>query len=328
MPESITFKKNCNVLITGASGSFGRLLSTELSKDMKVLGVDSRPMNAKMENVEHINLDLRHKSIFQKIRKRSIDAIVHIGVIRNPLKHKEGGKAYYYNVETTTRLLELAEQKKVKKFIFLSSANLYGPSTTSSGFLTEDAPLHAADKNPTLRDLVALDMMVQSFFWKVPHIETVIFRPVHVVGHMLNNAPTRYFRLPVLPTMLGYDPMIQAIHAQDLVIAIKHAILKDVRGIFNLTCGEQAPLSRLIQKLGGRAVPIPGFALKRFVNSLFYVNATHFPVYELEHLKFSCLVDDSRASSALGFCPSYSLAQIIDDLKAHCSPLGYRLATS
>src|SRR3989338_2118356 len=233
------------VLVTGISGAMGQLIAHQLEDSFEVMGVDKRPFPKKPNSVELLPLDLRRKSAFLALKKKAPQAIIHMGVIRNPLNHKEGSDAYHFNLETTTQLLNLAEQLQVRKFVFLSSANLYGPSARSSGFLQEDAALHGADRSPEIRDLVALDMMIQSFFWKMPQIETVILRPVHIIGADLNNAPSRYFRLKNIPTLLGYDPMIQLVHAADVVHAMELALKHNTKGIFNITGESQAPLSRI-----------------------------------------------------------------------------------
>ena len=99
-------------------------------------------------------------------------------------------------------------------------------------------------------------MLAQSFFWKRPETETVILRPVHILG-TVRNAPSNYLRLPVVPTLLGFDPMVQVIHEEDTVRALELALRPGVRGIFNLAGPAPAPLSRIIGVLGRAALPIP-----------------------------------------------------------------------
>jgi nucleoside-diphosphate-sugar epimerase len=110
-------------------------------------------------------------------------------------------------------------QYRVPKVVVLSSANVYGPRPDNAQFLTEEAPLLAAQAFPEMRDLVEIDHMASSFFWKARDIETVILRPVHILGSV-HNAPSNYLRLPVIPTLLGFDPMVQVIHELDVAEAI------------------------------------------------------------------------------------------------------------
>lgn len=303
-----------SVLITGISGSLGQLLAHRLAHSFQVIGTDTRPFKNKPKNIKHLEIDLRKNSALAQLKKAQPDHIVHLGVIRNPQKHKVDGTAYYYNIEVTSQLLRLAEQLNIKKFIYLSTANLYGPSSTSSGFLTEDAPLHGADRSPEVRDLVALDMMIQSFFWKHPSTETVILRPVHMVGKHLHNAPSSYLRTPHVPTLLGYDPLLQLVHESDVINALVLSLQNSVRGIFNIIGKSQAPLSRLLERRGAYSYPVPELVLKPLMRRLFRYSLSSYPPGEMDHLKFTCLVDGTRAKNQLAYVPQISLGAALDSI--------------
>jgi UDP-glucose 4-epimerase len=306
------------VVITGNAGSLGRALVLELLKNPKLdlIGVDRRPLENIPEGLTHLPLDLRRKSAFESIKKLAPQSIIHLGVIRNPQLHRmRRANTYYFNLESTAQLLRLAEKLSIRKFVFLSTANLYGPSAQSQGLLNEDRPLHGADKSPEFRDLVTIDMMVQSFFWKKPQTQTIILRPCHIVGPGLRNAPTRYFSLDRIPTILGFDPMIQLVHLSDLLRAISLSLRSDVRGIFNIAGKDAAPLSRIIRALERPSLPLPERLLKALAAGSFFSRRSPFPANELDHLKYSCLIDDSRARHDLAFAPKKGLLSIIKELK-------------
>lgn len=315
MTQTQKSKRPEQVLVTGIGGALGSLVAHKLAKRFHVIGVDRRPQAAHNQNMEYHELDLRRKSAFVLLKKKPLDAIIHIGVIRNPLKHTSNASAYYFNLEITSQLLKLAEQLNVRKFIFLSTANLYGPSHATSGFLDEDAALHGADRSPELRDLVALDMMIQSFFWKQPQIETVILRPAHIVGPHLNNAPTRYLKLDHVPTLMGHDPMLQLIHEDDLASAMLLALTSSARGIFNLCGNTAAPLSRVLRTMGKTHTPIPEILFRGALNLAFMARMSTFPPGELDHLKYPCLINDARARRELLFKPKHSLKSTLLELR-------------
>jgi len=85
--------------------------------------------------------------------------------------------------------------------------------------IAEDAPLLAAQRFPQMRDLVEIDHLVSTFLWRAQNVETVILRPVHIVGPV-HNAPSNYLRIQRPPVLLGFDPMVQLIHYQDIADAI------------------------------------------------------------------------------------------------------------
>jgi UDP-glucose 4-epimerase len=311
LPPNLRKAPRERVVVTGAAGGLGRLVCRRLHRAFDVVGVDSRPFPDRPKDVEHHEADLRRKQTTQVLKKKRPEHIVQLGV----LQPRGGGPGTStFHIETMNALLRFVEQVKARKLIFLSSAMLYGASSTSAGFLTEESPLLGAGKTPELADLIALDMMVQSFFWKHPETETVILRPVHVVGPHLHNAPSMYLRGKTIPTLMGFDPMVQLIHELDVVEAIQLALRPGVRGIFNLVGGGQAPLSRLIQARGARSLPVPGPLLKAVVERATSWNLTTIPVSHLDHLRYSCLVDGRRAREELGFAARRSISQTLTDL--------------
>lgn len=306
------------VLITGNAGVLGQALTKRLLKDdfLQIIGVDRQKLDPVPDGLMYYSLDLRRKSAIEVLRKIKPRSIIHLGVIRSPhVLSKKRANAYFFNLESTTQLLRLAESLPIRKFVFLSTANLYGPSVNTNGILTEEAPLHGANKSPEFRDLVALDMMMQSFFWKQPQTETIILRPCHIVGPGLRNAPSRYFNLSTIPTILGFDPLIQLLHINDLIDAIILSLKSSVRGIYNLAGNDVAPLSRIIKALDRPSLPLPETIFRAFMATSFFSGQSNFPLGELDHLKYTCLIDDQRARKELGFKPKKKLSTIINQLK-------------
>jgi UDP-glucose 4-epimerase len=298
------------VVVTGAAGGLGRLVCRRLHRSFDVIGVDARPFPDRPKDVEHHEADLRRKQAAQMLKRRRPECIVQLGVVQPA----SGAGSSTFHIETMNALLRLVDQVKARKLIFLSSATLYGASSTSGGFLTEESPLLGAGKTPELSSLISLDMMVQSFFWKHPETETVILRPVHMVGPHLRNPPTMYLRGKTIPTLMGFDPMVQLVHELDVVEAIQLAMQKGVRGIFNIVGGGQAPLSRLIEARGARSLPVPGPLLKAVVERASSWHLLSIPPTHLDHLRYSCLVDGRRAREELGYEAKHSLTQTLADL--------------
>lgn len=319
MRETTKVEKKERVLITGNAGGFGLKLTEHLlnTDEYEVMSVDKRPLLKNFPNLKHFEVDLRRKSALELLRKLKPHSIIHLGVIRNPQRlRKRRENAYFFNLESTAQLINLAQSIKLKKFIYLSTANLYGPSSNTSGLIKEDALLHAASNNAEFRDLVALDMMVQTCFWKLPDTKTIILRPCNIVGSNLNNAPSKYLKLDTIPTLLGYDPMMQLLHVDDLIRGIMCALTTDKRGIFNLAGLDAAPLSRIIALLERPHISLPEKLLRAVVATMFFYKKSSFPLAELDHLKYSCLIDDSRARAELSYAPKHSMFSILQELKS------------
>jgi UDP-glucose 4-epimerase len=301
--------KRERALVTSAAGGVGRLICRRLHRSFDVVAVDTAPFPDRPKDVEHHQVDLRRKAATQLLKKKRADVVVHISGIHGP-----PGRSSTRMVEATVQLLKLVEQTKARKLVLLSSAMLYGPSATSASFLSEEAPLLGAGMVPDLADALSLDMMVQSFFWKRPETETVILRPVHVVGPHLDNLATRYLRATRAPKLLGFDPMIQLVHEDDVVAAVERATVPGVRGVFNVVGQSQAPLSRLLAARGSLSVPVPGLLLKAALERATSWRLSTIDAGELAFLRYSFLVDGQRASDELGFHPRRSLKETLADL--------------
>jgi UDP-glucose 4-epimerase len=302
------------VLITGICGRLGRRLARRLHRERSVIGVDRRDFDGRPKDIAHHKIDIRRKKTQDIFRQERLGAVVHLGIMHDPrvsqLEH------HSWNVVGFQRLLEYVAQYDVPKLIVLSSSNVYGPRPDNPQFLTEDAPLLGGAAFSEIRDLIEVDMLAQSFFWKRPETDTVILRPAHILGSV-RNAPSNYLRLNMIPTLLGFDPMVQVIHQEDVVSAIVQALDPGIRGIYNVAGPPPLPLSRIIELTGRTRLTIPHFLAKGVMQRLWRFRATSFPAEELDHIRYVCMVDDKRARDVIGYSPSYSIEETVravDDL--------------
>jgi UDP-glucose 4-epimerase len=297
------------IVITGIAGNLGQLLAKRLHTGHPIIGIDMRPFEGKPKDIQHFAIDVRKRKAEDIFRHNRIEALVHMGLVHRPSRrgrfHRE------LNVIGTQMLLEYCARYDVRKVVLMSSAYAYGAKAENSNFLTEDAPLQGGQDYPEERALIEWDMHAQSFFWKHPEIETVILRPVHVVGPTVRNAPSNYLRLHNPPMLLGFDPMIQLVHEEDLIQAILLSLQPGKRGVFNIVGPGEVPLSMVHKELKHVPVPLPHFLAKSVLKRLWRWGVVNFPPGELPHLQFQCMVDGTRAREELGFRPRYSLRSTI-----------------
>lgn len=297
------------VVVTGISGNLGRVVAKLLHRTERVAGIDRRPFIGKPKDVEHFQIDLRKKKTEDVFRKLPVKAIVHMGIMHDPRMSAEDH--HNFNVLGTTRVLECAAKYGVKKLVVLSSANVYGPSPDNSNFLSEDAPLMAASRFPSVRDLIEVDMLAHGFFWRQPSVETVVVRPVHIVGPTIKNAPSNYLRLKRPMTLMGFDPMVQLIHMQDVGSALVAALKPGLKGVYNVTGPGEVPLSSCFKELGARPIPVPHPIARGLLSSMFKYRLASYPPEELDHIQFLCMVDGSRWRKETGWTPDSSMRDTI-----------------
>jgi UDP-glucose 4-epimerase len=296
------------IVVTGICGRLGRRLTRVLHREARVIGLDRRPFPDRPSDIEHHEIDLRSKRARDIFRGGEVRALVHLGVMHNPRDSAE--EHHSWNVVAFQHLLEYAERYQVPKVVLLSSANVYGPRPDNPQFLNEEAPLLGAGPFSDIRDLVGLDMCAQSYLWRYANTEAVILRPSHILG-TVRNAPSNYLRLKVVPTLLGFDPMMQVVHQDDVVWALRAALTPGVRGVFNIGGPPPVSLSRALQLLERSAVSVPHGVARAAMDRLFRWRISSFPAPELDFIRYVCMVDDARARGVMGYQPQYGLLQTL-----------------
>lgn len=301
------------VLITGICGRLGRLVTRSLHRTREVVGIDRRPFEGRPKDVVHHRVDIRRKKTRDVLRAGGIDALVHLGIMHDPRESDE--ERHSWNVTGFQHLLDYALKYGVKKVVVLSSANVYGPHPDNPQFLTEDAPLLGAQRFSAIRDLTEVDMLAQNFLWRHPEVETVLLRPCHILGRV-RNAPSNYLRSERPIMALGFNPMVQVIHERDVQQAIELSLEPGRRGIYNLRGPGELPLSRAFEVLGRKPVFWPAGVAQRALNGLFRSGLSSFPAAELDHIRYLCMIDDTRARKELGYRHRHDMKQTLESVLA------------
>jgi UDP-glucose 4-epimerase len=298
-----------SVLVTGIAGNLGRALAKLLHTETQVVGLDRRPFPGRPKDIAHYRLDIRKAKVEEVFRQKRPEALIHLGIVHDPRVPRS--EAHSFNVLGTHKILDLCVRHGVKKVVVLSSANVYGPRPDNSNFLPEETPLMAAERFSEMRDLIELVMYAQSFMWKRPELETVILRPVNIVGANVRNAPSNFLRLESPLTVLGFDPMVQLIHEDDVCRALALALRPGLRGVFNVTGPGEVPLSAALRELGRRPIPVPHPLVRPIVRRLFEARLSGFPPEEVDHIQYLCVVDGSRFAQSAGWAPARSMRETI-----------------
>lgn len=296
------------VLITGVAGRLGRRLLRSIHRERRVLGLGARVPRGLPRDVEHESIEPQRSAARAVFRRPDLGAIVHLGVVHNP--QAERSQAHSNTLVAFQKVMEYAAQFKIPKVVLLSSGNTYGPRADNAQYLNEKAPLLAGGRMSEMHALVELDMFAQSCLWRYPNVEIVILRPANILG-TVRNAPSNYLRLPIVPTLLGFDPMVQTVHQDDVVQAIRLALQPGVRGIYNIAGPAPVSISRAVEILGRKSVGVPYTLARGGLAGLFRLGMSKFPAPELDFIRFVCMVDDSLARTQLGYSPRFGLEETL-----------------
>ena len=300
------------VLIVGIAGGYGRLLARRLLRTRSVVGVDRDPGSTRLPEVPVYPVDTRTRAFEDVFRKERPDAVVHLGFLRDFRADEK--TRYDVNVRGTRKLLDLCASNGVRKLTVLSTGYVYGALPDNPSFMDEEHPLSGSRNYPEIRDLIELDSLATGFMYRHADVRTSVLRPVPALGTFVNSAIGRYLRTnPVLMPM-GFNPMLQFIHEEDLTEALALTVEQGLRGIFNVTGPGEVPAKLAIRESGARVLEVPGFILSRLIQFTYRL-----PPGAMDFMKFACTIDGARFRAETGFEPLFSLKDIFRTLRTQRS---------
>jgi len=301
------------VLITGISGGQGRLLTRRLLESWEVCGADRVAWAGRPRGVEVHVVDLRKKKFEDVIRTELPTAVVHMGFVRH--FRADDALRHEVNVRGTKQLLDHCTHYGVQKLVVLSSGYAYGAFPENPYYMDEEQPLSASRNYPEIRDLVEVDTLATAFIWKYPHIRTSVLRPVNVLGRFVQSMIGEYLRLPRQIALMGFDPMMQFIHEEDISEAIALALEHGLQGVFNVVGPGEVPLHVAIEETGGRRLPLPEPLVRPVLGRLFRWGLWPYPEGAFDYLKYPVTLSGKRFVDATGFRPLFGLEEIFQSVR-------------
>jgi len=182
-----------NILVTGGAGYIGTHTIIELiAKNHTVVVVDNL-VNSSAESLRRVEeitstsipfheFDLRDQAkLTDLFARESFDAVIHFAGLKAVGESVAKPLEYYANnIDSTLVLLDTMKQFGVKKFIFSSSATVYGDPQT--------LPIHETDKigvgitNPYGQTKFMIEQILRDVSVADPEMETTILRYFNPVG--------------------------------------------------------------------------------------------------------------------------------------------------
>ena len=253
------------VLVTGVSRDLGRRSARALAADPtvdRVIGVDVVPPRGDVGDVSFVRADIRNPVIAKVIAKENVDTVVHMSVISTPGSAGGRGTMKELNVIGTMQLLAACQKApSVQHLVVKSTTTMYGASNRDPAMFTEDMEPRRGARSGYAKDVAEIEGYVRGFARRRPDVRVTTLRCANVIGPHVVSPLTSYFRLPLIPTVLGFDARLQFLHEQDLMDVLIHAVRTDLPGTFNVAGDGVLMLSQALRRLKRPSVPMPGFAV-------------------------------------------------------------------
>jgi UDP-glucose 4-epimerase len=190
----------------------------------------------------------------------------------------------------------------------MSSTAVYGARPSNSAFLSEDNPLLGSRENGYARDLVEIEAFCNGYSRQYPHVSLTTLRYPNIIGPSVDTPMTRFLSEPLAPVLLGFDPMMQLIHEEDVSQSIVHCMENDNPGVFNVAAEGVLPLSKLLALSGKIPLPMLHF-LAYWGKDLLGAGGlrlTRYIPFDLDYIRYPWVADLTRMRDILGYQPVYA----------------------
>jgi len=307
MPKSSPHKTT--VLVTGAAGSLARRVIARLHGRYNVVAVDFRRKVETDAGVPSYRVETYKRGFEDIFRDHAIDAVIHIG--RMFTHESDRSRRYNTNVLGTKKLLELCRKYAVKQVVIHSTYYVYGASAYNPALLDEDAPLKASEVTQDLVDSVEVESLAQIYMWKYPELHITILRPCNILGPGVKNSMSLLLSRPVAPVLVGFSPLMQFLHVDDMADAMVLAFDRNQPGVYNVAPDDWVAYQVAVEQCGCRRLPVPSVPplLPKMISNALNWNA-FFPPYLINYFKYPVIIDGRLFRETFGWKPKRNLNDI------------------
>ncbi|WP_030757603.1 NAD-dependent epimerase/dehydratase family protein [Streptomyces griseus] len=314
------------VVVTGATGNVGTSVVRALAGREEVgsvLGLARREPGLRLPGVEWAAVDLSQDGDGPRLDRyvADADAVVHLAWRFQPTH--DPVKTWRTNVLGTLRVCEAVAAARVPALVCASSVGAYSPGPGSGAPVSEAWPTHGWPGAAYSREKAYLERVLDAFERDHPQTRVVRMRPAFLfkeeaaseqrrifAGRFLPGHLVRPDLLPLLPEPAGLR--FQVLHTDDAADAYARAVLRDVRGAFNLAAEPVVDAALLGELFDARPVRVPAGAVRGALAAAWHLRLAPASPGLFDLLRHLPVMSTERAREELDWRPEASAVEALE----------------
>jgi len=312
------------VAITGIHNWLSAALVRRLEEDdryRRIVLLDIRAPSKPLRKVVFHKVDLTEpladSYLAEVLRCEVVESVIHLALRETP--RPLAADAHELESVGTMYLLNavadcIRRGTPIAKLVTVTSTMVYGADARNANFLSEDHPLWPAAAPGFVRDKIEVEKQLAEFRAE-QRLPVCILRPCWALGGGYPSIAARMLTRGPALVVMGFDPLFQLLHADDLVDVLKRAVDRTYDGAFNLAGDGVLPLSAVLRIAGCSTVSLPGPLARPLAGALWrsYGVGTGVSMDCMRHL---WVADCERARGVLGFAPRYPTREVVESFAA------------
>lgn len=306
------------VLVTGLGTFWGGRLAQMLERDPDIdviVGLDRFEPTIALERTEFVRSDASYSIVARIVKAAQIDTILHTFLVVDSTQMSER-TLHEINVIGTMNLLAAASapDSTVRSVVVKSSSLVYGAAPEDPVWFKEDSRRSHAPRTRVEESLLEVEGYLRDFAEDNPHVIVSLLRFSNVLGPDITTPLSSALELPIVPSILGFDPRLQFVHEDDVLRSILFVMQRQCPGIYNVAGDGLLPWSEVAAICGKRLAPISPFFTELATASLRRLGIVDLPQETLELLRYGRGVDTRRIKRT-GFTFAHTSAGAVESFR-------------
>ena len=305
------------IAVTGIHGALARALLRRVEDDeryTRLVLIDvrapSKPVRRSVFHQVDLTEPLADALLADVLRREQVETVVHLALREAPIPLAES--AHELETVGTMYLLNavadcIGRRTPLRALVTVSTAMVYGAHPRNPAYLEEAHPLRGAAHAGFVADKVDVELQLEEFRRQF-QFPVCVLRPCWTtLGG--SSIASRLLRQPPFFTVLGFDPLMQLLHDDDLLDVVKRAVDEPCDGAFNVAGQGVLPVSALLRIVGRGSVALPASVAYPATELLWRSYGVGIGI-PLDFVRYVWAVAGEAASAAFGVSPRYSTREV------------------
>jgi nucleoside-diphosphate-sugar epimerase len=313
------------VVVVGATGNLGSSVMRLLSADERVetlVGVARRRPALALPRTTWVTADIATDELGPVVA--GADAVVLLAWLIQPSHDERTLRAV--NVDGTARVVDAVVEAGVPALVYASSVGAYSPGPKDR-LVDESWPTDGISTSFYSRHKAEVEHLLDHLERSEADLRVVRLRPGLIfrrtaasgirrlfIGPLFPGALLRPGLLPRVPTLPGLA--FQAVHSDDVAEAFHQAVVRDVRGPFNVAADPPLTGGDLARLLDARPLAVGSRLARAAVTASWRLHLQPTPPGWLDLALAVPLMSSARARRELDWTPAHSADEALADLLA------------
>ncbi len=297
------------VLVTGAAGYVGRLLTARLvAEGIPCLGTDVRVPSDAPCVIERF--DVRDPDLALLLRHHRITHVVHLAAVLEG--GRDRGRDFDIDVNGTRNVVVSCVAAGVRHLTVASSGAAYGYLPDNPSWLDEADPLRAGEAFGYAYHKRLVEELLAEHRETHPALGQLVLRIGTVVGTGTDNLITALFGRRWLLAVRGSDSPFVFAWDQDVVGAILHGVAGSRTGIYNVAGNGRLTIRQIARRLGKPVLSIPAGMLAAVLRLARWLRLGRYGPEQVDFLRYRPVLSNRRLQEEFGYRPAKTSAEAFE----------------